>query len=567
MKIRNRALLLWLLSGAPLAFAQNVITRSMNRVSSLDPVEAASSYSARAIQLAYEPLLEYDYTARPYKLIPCLAATLPVSESDGRVFIFKLKPGACFVPDACFGHDAVDRLHGRPVTASDVVYSLMRLADKKNASPGAWVVSDTILGMKAFAEHSGSKEPTNYDFPVAGLRALDSQTIRIELTRPLYVFPHFLTIAYTAIVPREAVTYYGKAFGNHTVGSGPYQLTEWRRNYQMIYTRNMQWPGWVQGPATINPGEKPFDRIYYRMIEDASTQWLCFIKGELDLLGEVAHDNWDVVVDKKGERTEFLRNKQINLHTTSALEVEYIGINMDDPILGKNRALRQALNAAFDGETWRAFYNHRILPATGPLPPGIEARLETPFPYAYNLERAKKLMIEAGYPNGVDPKTGRRLELHLDIGKTTQEIRESTELLASFYEKIGITLTPQYQNWPTFLKRISNRQAQLFRITWVGDYPDAENFIKIFCSQNASPGPNRVNYTNPALDVLYAKACETVEELPRKKLWEEAQTLIREDCPWIFLHHPSVNSLTQSRLLNFTPTDFPYGTEKYLRCK
>jgi ABC-type transport system substrate-binding protein len=176
-------------------------------------------------------------------------------------------------------------------------------------------------------------------------------------------------------------------------------------------------------------------------------------------------------------------------------------------------------------------------------------------------------MIEAGYPNGVDPKTGRRLELHLDIGKTTQEIRESTELLASFYEKIGITLTPQYQNWPTFLKRISNRQAQLFRITWVGDYPDAENFIKIFCSQNASPGPNRVNYSNPALDTLYAKACETGEVLPRKKLWEEAQALIREDCPWIFLHHPSVNSLTQSRLLNFTPSDFPYGTEKYLRCK
>jgi oligopeptide transport system substrate-binding protein len=567
MKFRKLALMIGLLTWASVAPAQQVFTRSMNRVSSLDPVEAASSYSARAIQLAYEPLLEYDYKARPYTLTPCLAATLPQIEADGRVFIFKLKPGARFVPHACFGRDATKQLRGRPVLARDVVYSLMRLADKKNASPGAWVVSDTILGMKAFAEHSGSKDPTNYDFPVAGLRALDHETVRIELTRPLYVFPHFLTIAYTAIVPREAVTFYGKTFGSHTVGSGPYQLTEWRRNYQMIYSRNLQWPGWERGPAALKPGEKPFDQIYYRMIEDASTQWLCFIKGELDILGEVAHDNWDVVVDKQGEPTAFLRQKNISLHTTSALEVEYIGINMDDPVLGKNRALRQALNCAFDSQAWQAFYNHRILPSTGPLPPGLEARLETPFPYATNLERAKKLMIEAGYPNGIDPKTGRRLELVLEIGRTTQEIRESTELLASFYEKIGVTLTPQYQNWPTFLKRVSNRQAQLFRITWVGDYPDAENFIKIFCSHNASPGPNRVNYANPALDAIYAKACETVDELPRKKLWEEAQALIREDCPWIFLHHPSVNSLTQPRLLNFTPSDFPYGTEKYLRCK
>ena len=556
-----------LLAWMPVADAQQVYTRSMNRVSSLDPVEAASSYSARAIQLAYEPLLEYDYKIRPYTLTPCLAAALPQVEANGRVFIFKLKPGACFIPHECFGRDTAGQLRGRPVTASDVVYSLMRLADKKHASPGAWVVTETILGMKAFAEQSGSTAETRYDYPVPGLRALDTETVRIELTRPLYVFPHFLTIAYTAIVPKEAVSYYGKAFGSHTVGSGPYQLTQWRRNYQMIYARNASWPGWIHGPAALKSGEKAFDQISYRMIEDASPPWLCFMKGELDFLGEVAHDNWDVVVDKKGERTEILRQKDISLHTTSALEVEYIGINMEDPVLGKNRALRQALNCAFDSKTWQAFYNHRIQPATGPLPPGIAGRLETPFPYAYNLERAKQLLRDAGYPDGIDPKTGRRLELVLELGRTTQEMRESTELLASFYEKIGITLTPQYQNWPTFLKRISNRQAQLFRITWVGDYPDAENFIKLFCSRNACPGPNRANYANPVLDALYDKACETVEEAPRKKIWEEAQTLIREDCPWIFLHHPSVNSLTQPRLLNYIPSDFPYGTEKYLRCK
>ena len=559
--------LLALLLVASSSYSENVYTRSMNRIPSLDPAEAASSYAIRGIQLAYEPLLEYDYTARPYRLIPCLAEALPVIQDNGRVLIFKINPEARFMPHECFGRDSDGRPRGRSVTAADVIYSLMRIADKKNASPGSWVVTDTILGMRAFAELSGGKEPTNYQLPIAGLRALDERTVRIELTKPLQVFPHYLTIAYTAVVPQEAVACYGKAFGGQTVGSGPYQLSAWRRNYQMTYTRNMAWHGWKKGPAALQPGAQPFDRIVYRMMDDVTTQWLSFIKGELDFLGEVSSDNWDVIIDGSGELTEFLRKRSITLHSASSLEVAYIGINMDDPVLGPNRALRQALNAAFDQAVWRRFFNQRILVANGPVPPGTQGRLETPFPYAYDLERAKQLMIEAGYPGGIDPKTGRRLELNLEIGRTTQEIRESTELLASFYDKIGIELTPQYQNWPTFLKRVSNRQAQLFRVTWVGDYPDAENFIQLFYSHNVSPGPNRANYVNPKVDALYEKACLTLDDTERNALWQEAQTLIREDCPWIFLHHPTVNTLTHSRLMGFTPSDFPYGTEKYFRCR
>jgi len=556
-------LALSLLLVANVSLSENVFTRSMSRIPSLDPAEAASSYAARGIQLAYEPLLQYDYTARPYRLIPCLAESLPILEDNGRVLIFKINPEARFAPHECFGPNNT----GRPVTAADVVYSLMRIADKKNASPGSWVVTDTILGMRAFAEHSGGKDPTHYQFPVAGLKILDEQTLRIELTKPLQVFPHYLTIAYTAVVPHEAVDFYGKAFGGHTVGSGPYQLATWRRNYQMTYERNMGWHGWKKGPAAVQFGEKPYDRIVYRMMDDMTTQWLSFLKGELDFLGDVSSDNWDVVVDGSGELSKFLRKQAITLYTAPSLEVAYIGINMDDPILGSNRSLRQALNAAFDSAAWNRFYNHRTLQATGPVPPETQGRLETPFLYAYNLERAKKLMIEAGYPEGIDTKTGRRLELRLEIGRTTQEIRESTELLASFYAKIGIALNPQYQNLPTFLKRVSNRQAQLFRLTWVGDYPDAENFIQLFYSRNVSPGPNRANYVNASVDALYEKACLTITDAERNTLWQEAQAIIREDCPWIFLHHPSVNTLTHSRLMGFKPSDFPYGTEKYFRCR
>ena len=78
----------------------------------------------------------------------------------------------------------------------------------------------------------------------------------------------------------------------------------------------------------------------------------------------------------------------------------------------------------------------------------------------------------------------------MDLGRTSQDARESTELLASFYGRVGISLKAQYHNWPAFLRRVSERQSQMFRIGWVGDYPDAENFLQLFYGRNVSPGPN-----------------------------------------------------------------------------
>ena len=549
------------------ASAEVTYTRNIERVASLDPVEAMSSYAARVVQLTYETLLEYDYAARPYRLIPGLAESLPEIQEDGRVLIFRIRPEARFHPDPCFGTDSKGAPQGRAVTAADVVYSLKRVADRKNASPGAWTVEDSILGMRTFAELSAGAAPTDYAREVEGLRALDERTLRIELARPLHVFLYYLTTAYTAVVPREAVAFYGKDFGSRTIGSGPYRLAKWRRNHQMDFGRVAEWPGWRQGPAAFTPGAggAPFDRLVYRTIDDASTQWLCFLRGELDFLGEITRDNWDVVIDAAGKLHAPLQAKGITLYAIPALDVAYLGINMDDPVLGPNKALRQVLNCAFDGAAWERFYNNRVVRADGPVPRGVAGRLETPFAYTFNLAKARQLLRDAGYPDGIDPKTGRRLELTLDLGRTTQDTRESAEMLVSFYAQIGIVLAPQYHNWPTFLKRLSNRQSQLFLVRWLGDYPDAESFMQLFYSRNVSPGPNRVNYVNPAFDKLYEAACACTDSDARNTIWEEMQAIIREDCPWVFLHYVTTCSLCNPRVRNYIPSDYPYGMEKYLR--
>ena len=555
---------------APRAGSDNDDTtyrRTIERVTTLDPAEAVSVYAARAVALIYETLLEYDYAARPYRLVPALAETLPTVSADGLDYTFRIVADARFAPDSCFGLDAEGRPRGRSVTAHDLIFSLKRLADAKLASSGYWLVDGRIRGLDAFHEASRAPSPTDYGMAIDGLIADDARTLRIRLSQPCPPFIWMLAMPYAAAVPHEAVTAYGSAFGEHPVGSGPYRLAEWRRNYRMTFTRDPAWRGWQHGPAAIvaESGLRPFDQLRFPVMDDPSTQWLSFLTGELDLQGEIARDSWEEVVDSFGHLRPKVAARGITLTSMPTLEVAYIGINMDDPVLGTNRLLRQALNCAFDAERWTQYYHGRVVAANGAVPPGVAGHLEAPAPYAFDLERARALLVEAGYPGGQDPSTGRRLRLTLDLGRTTQDVRESTELIVAFLARAGIDLVPEYHNWPAFLRKVSQRQSQLFRIGWVGDYPDAENFLQLFYGPNLSPGPNRCNYRNADFDARYREALAATDEVERLRLYRELQDIIREDCPWIFIHFGRAYSLNHDRVVNFQPHDFPYGMEKYLR--
>ena len=478
-------------------------TRTLERVATMDPAMATSVYDSHAVQLVYEPPLEVDYKARPYRLVPCFCELPEVSE-DGLTYTFRT-------------------LDGRRETlgAADVVRSLERLRDPKVVSPNGWImkVVDTV-------------------------KALDERTVEIRLKSRCHFFPWLMAMSACGVV------------GPNGEGTGPYVLSHWRKNHEMVFTRRQS------NNRTIEQSNN-FDAIRYLVVDDASTQWLMFLKGELDFLGEISRDNFDSIVNADGSIDPALEKAGVKLHSIPTLEVLYLGINMSDPVLGPNRKLRQALNAAFDYPAWERFYNGRILPCPTPVPPGVEGRLEKPAPYAFDLEKAKRLIAEAGYPGGIDPKTGRRLVLTLSIGRASQESREAGELTAAFYEKIGVKLELAFMTWDAFLKATREGRVQLFRMGWVGDYPDAQNFLQLFYSKNVRPGPNRVAYVNPEFDREYdaALASATVEE--RNRHWAKCQEIVMEDCPWVFSHVNKAYSLVRPTVRNYVPTDFPYGVEKY----
>ena len=406
---------------------------------------------------------------------------------------------------------------------------------------------------------------------VKKVEALDDRRVKITLKTPQHVFPWLMSMTYTGVVPREAVEMYGTHFGGVAVGSGPYRLAEWWRNHRMVFTRMPSWRGWSDPTDCVSlladgtPAKGAFfDQLEFLVVDDESTKWLMFLGGEVDFLGGISNNNWDAVMNPDGTLSADLTARGIRLHGDSTLQVMYAGLNMDDPVL-KNKKLRQALNCAFDFPAWRKFYNNRLAPADGPVPIGVDGRLEKPFPYAFNLEKAKRLLAEAGYPEGIDPKTGRRLELTITLGRATQDAREQAELLASFYSRIGIKLEARFMTWDAYLKAVNDGRVSIFFLGWVSDYPDAENFLQLFHSKNVSPGANHGNYRNPEFDKVYdaAMAATTVEA--RNAAWRRAQEIVCEDCPWIFLHFPKAYTLTRDRVQGYKPTDFPYCIEKHLR--
>jgi len=538
------------------------------RIRGFDPAHAGDMASVSAVGKVYEGLLQYAYWARPYRVEPLLAAALPEVSDDGLIWRFTLRPGIFFSDDPCF---AETEGKGRELIAQDVAYSILRIADVKVGSGGYWVFRGRIQGLDEFREDSRGENPTDYNQAVAGLQVTGRHTLEIHLTEPYPQLPWVLAMPYAFVVPREAVEFHGTEFVNHPVGTGPYVLAKAQQNYRYEYRENPKWA--ETGREEFMPPDAPtpdagkplplVKRIVDSVVGDPSTAWLMFLSGRLDLT-DVSRDHWDSIITSNKTLRSELAAQGIVLSQSPQLSISYTSFNMDDPVVGPNRPLRQALACAFDSEEWKEFQNGRLMIPNGPIPPGVAGYDDTPSPYPFDLARAHALLVEAGYPKGKDPATGRRLKLTLELGSADNpETRQAAELMASFMDRIGVKLEPSYNNWPAFLRKIERRQAQLFSLTWIGDYPDAQNFLQLFFSENASPGPNRSNYHSQPFDQLYRELIALPESPGRDALCQEASAVIMADSPWILTAYPMAFTVRHDRLRNYRRHDFSWGMEKY----
>lgn len=558
------------------ACGESVFRSETGRIAGLDPARVMDVPSVQAVSKVYEGLIQYAYLCRPYRVAPCLAEVLPTVSSNGLEYTFSVRKGIYFQDDPCFRATGGK---GRELTAEDFVYAIKRVADPQVGSSGYWAFRGRIVGLDAFREAMGARTAT-YRTPVEGLCAPERYTVRLRLTQPFPGILWILTMNYAYAVPWEAVEFYGQDFVNHPVGTGPYVLNSYVHNYRIEFVRNPKWKetGRIDRYESVGePGDAysgllgdagmpiPFiDRIIQYAVGDPSSQWLMFLSGELDM-STISRDNWDAVIIRQDELSGELAARGIVMDKAPALDTGYIGFNMDDQVVGANRTLRQAMMAAFDREKWVKFQNGRVMPADGPVPPAMRRGNPGKTMFPFDLERALTLMAAAGYPDGRDPRTGRRLELTLELGGGGSDTRETAEVIASFMDRIGIVIKPSFNNWPAFLKKLEQRQAQMFLLTWMADYPDPENFLQLFYGPNETPGANRTNYKNPAFDRLYEKAVALPDGAERDDVQAGMERILMEDCPWLFLHHSMSFNLRHAKLKNYKQHDFPYGMIKYYR--
>lgn len=537
----------------------------LGRIKTLDPALAEDVVSGQAAGHLYDRLLQYDDTARPYRLVPALAESMPEMREEGRVWRFRLRENVVFSTDPCFG--AAASLAGRRVAARDVIFSLLRLADARLHSPGYWTLRDRVAGLAEFrarTEQQAAGDWSAYDAGVPGLVAVDARTVEIRLTAPYPQLLNVLAMPYASVVSERAVRQYGQAAlaERPMAVTGPFLLADWRRNYRFELRRNPDYWGWEAGAG--GPPPPRLNRVVGLVIQEPQTAWLLFLQGNLDLV-PLGEETLEAVVDEQGRLAPELAGRGIQMEAAPEFQITYLGFNLRDPVLGGNPKLRQALTLAFDRGLRLRLARRQLLPAYGPIPPGVagyDPAFRGPFGEP-DLARARRLLAEAGYPEGRDPATGAPLRLRFDLGGTDLARRRQAELLAQDYRRLGIAVEPALNNWPRFLTKLRQGEVQLFRMAWVGDYPDAQNFLQLFYGPNTG-GANRTAYHNPAFDRLYEAASGLPDSPERTALYVRMQALVAAEAPCIFEGFPVGYRLIQPWIAGGRTHAFAWDAWKYI---
>ena len=519
---------------------------------SLDPPRQFDSVSMQIIDNVYDPLLEYHYLKRPYELVPNLLTQMPAVAEDNVTYRFTLRQGIQFHDDPCF-----EGGKGRELTADDVLYTLKRFADVNvNVNSYNVLLKGRIKGLDAFRDKTRQQKDLDYrQENVEGLKRINRYTFEIVLTKPDPLALMSFASGGLGIVAPEAVAYYGQKLEHHAVGTGPFILAENPRRGEIVLRKNPNYHGVYpeQGESEddskgllVDAGQPlPLvDEVRMPLIEEAQPRMLKFLKGEIDLIG-FDRDNF-VKMAYKDDTGFHLREdyaQKFEIGWVQSLSSGYYSINMKDPILGKNKALRQAIAYALDTPSFiEKMLNGRgsALNTIVPLPiAGSEETINFQW-YQPNIAQAKAKLTAAGYPNGkgLDPIT-------IEYRTSTTLTRQNFEFTRAQLAKVGIQVKGNFQPFSAFLRKVEDGNFQIADSGWQADYPDAENFYQLLYGPNKAPGPNSSSYQNPEYDKLYEQIRRMLPGPERNQIITQMATMIKEDVPIILGPTPIAVGLHQ----------------------
>jgi oligopeptide transport system substrate-binding protein len=540
-----------LLAGNTAHAEQKVLRFAFRSVETgFDPQRVDDLYSSAVNNEIFEPLLEFDYFARPVRLAPLAAESVPEPEEGGSVYTFRIRRGVYFSDDPAF------RGQRRELTARDAAYAIKRLRDPRNRAPYGWLVQDALVGLDELHDEALESGRFDYDRPIAGIEVVDRYTLRLRLKQPDYNFLYRFTMPQTAPVAREVIETYAEDTMAHPVGTGPFRLAEWTRRQKIVLERNPSYRGRTLDTTWADPGDPEhrrviadlrgkllpqLDRVEIYPMDASQPRFLAFMNGEHDLIQEVPVTFINQVAPG-GRLLPSLEARGIRMQRVVPPEITYYSFNMEHPVIGgytpEKVALRRALVLAHDVDSEIAvLYKGQGQLAYGPVPPGVVG-YDPDFRHHeqdYDPARAVALLDLYGWVDHDgdgwrDRPDGQPLVIDY-LHSTGATAREAAGLWEKSMRRIGIRLVARGVQ---FSDQLRDRKAGKYMIAaaaWAADWPDAQNFLALLYGPNA-PELNDNRFRLEAYDRLYERAAMMPDSPERNRLYREMSRLAIAYAPW-----------------------------------
>jgi oligopeptide transport system substrate-binding protein len=539
-------------------------------IASLDPAFAKNKSIMWVVHQLYNTLVETD---NHLHIVPALARSWDIS-ADRTTWTFHLRTDVFFHDDPVF-----PGARGRKLIAGDVVYSFNRLIDPHTASSGAWIFHDRIDTSSSSASPvSGSPAPAAAAAPrdaghaapgalapatltpgpgprdaalaAAGtaFTALDDSTFRLRLSRPFNPILGLLSMEYCSIVPREAVEKYGKDFRSHPCGTGPFRFRSWEEGQDLILLKNDHYFEKDSAGRLL-----PYlDAVKITFNQEKAAEFLLFRQGQLDFINEIDPSFKDEVLNKRGQLKPDWQGKII-LSVAPQLNTEYLGILVDstNPLVKHSPlrilAVRQAINYGFDRRKMILYLRNSLgLPAeSGFIPAGLPSFDSTLVRgYHYDPGKARALLSSAGFPDGqgIPPIKLLTIPVYSDFAS----------FISRQLQDIGLHIQVEVVQKSLLLEETAQSQALFFRGSWIADYPDAENYLSVFYSQNPAP-PNYTRYKDPVFDRLYEQSLRENNDSLRYHLYRQMDQRVMDAAPIVPLWYDEVVHLINPRVKGLEP--------------
>jgi oligopeptide transport system substrate-binding protein len=530
-----------------------------------DPAQASEIYSSAVIAAIMEPLLTFDYLARPVKVIPLTATAMPDVADNGKTYTFHIRPEIFFAADPAFGNSR------RELVAEDYIYAIERLIDPANRSPNAFYVQGKIVGLEAVA--AAAKKPgAHFDYAaqVAGLEALDRYTLRIRLESADFNFPSVMAQPSLSPVAREVVAAYPGDVAAHPVGTGPYVLKSWQRASLITLVAS---PSFRPFTWNFAAGSDPEDKaivaamrgkqmpqigvIEIHVMEEDQSRWLAFQRGDLDLVelpatfGNIALSGGHLVPD--------LARKGVRLSRIVDPAITYTAFNLRDPVVGGSTpekiALRRAIAMAYDVQAEIDIVRKgQAVALETIIPPGVAGHSPTyRSGIVHDIAAANQLLDRMGYRKGGDgyrtQLDGKPLTVRLS-SQNNATSRDYDELWKKAFDAVAIRMDVDKGNFSDQIKAAIACHHQFWTYGWIADYPDGDNFMQLLYGKNINQS-NVACYSSPAFDRLYEKSRTMPDSPERSRLFEQMQRQFEIDAPWRLHVAAYRNVLMQPRVIGY----------------